>query len=301
MLLSACNGSFSGISGEYDSLGVALDVDVSSDFAYIADVENGLVILDVIYPLNPNLAAAEPTHGSARTVKATGNYVLVGTDAGIDIYDVRDPYNPYFMTFYASEGVVNAIEIYNNMAIVSTSTGIEILSLQDYQSIHTIARFTIPSRRTYTSSDTIYIASDDIRRIDITSIDSPIFLDRIYTDGYAMDVIVNGNYIYVADGYRGIKIYEKINPDSLVLLSSMDTQGEARDIELVSTLDRRFLVVADLDGGLRVIDITDPASPVEVEQVDIPGNAYAVDYSNGYAYVCAGTRGLRIIRLNLEQ
>jgi len=104
----------------------------------------------------------------------------------------------------------------------------------------------------------------------------------------------------VADGYKGIKIYDKSNPDSLVLLSRLDTQGEARDIELVNTIDRRFLVVADLDGGLRVIDVTNPASPVEVDQVDIPGNAYAVDYSDGYAYVCAGTGGLKIIRLNLE-
>ncbi len=301
IIVTGCNGiSYSGISGEFDSLGVALDISVSGDYAYIADVENGLVILDISYPSNPYLATAEPTHGSARSVLATGNYVFAGTDAGIDIYDVRDPYHPYFMTLYTSEGVVNAIEVYDNMAIVSTSTGIEVLDLQDYQSIHTIARFTIASRHTHTVNDTIYIANDDIRRIDITTIDSPVFLDRIYTDGYAMDVIVSGNYIYVADGYRGIKIYDKSNPDSLVLLSRLDTPGEARDIKLVSTVERRFLVVADLDGGLRVIDVTDPASPLEVEQVDIPGNAYSVDYSDGYAYVCAGTEGLKIIRLNLE-
>ncbi len=298
--MGGCNGSFSGISGEFDSLGVALDISVSGNYAYIADVENGLVILDVSYPSSPYLATTEPTHGSARTVMATGNYVLAGTDAGIDIYDVTDPYHPYYMTFYSSEGVVNSIEIYNNMAIVSTSTGVEVLDLRDYQSIHMIARFTIASRHTHTVNDTIYIASDDIRRIDITTIDSPIFLDRIYTDGYAMDVIVSGNYIYVADGYKGIKIFDRSNPDSIILLSRLDTQGEARDIELVNTIDRRFLVVADLDGGLRVIDVTNPASPVEVDQVDIPGNAHAVDYSDGYAYVCAGTGGLKIIRLNLE-
>ncbi len=300
--ISGCNGlSYSGISGEFDSLGVALDISVSGDYAYIADVENGLVILDISYPSNPYLATAEPTHGSARAILATGNYAFVGTDAGIDIYDVRDPYHPYFMSLYTSEGPVNSMEIYDNMAIVSTSTGIELLDLQDYQSIHTIARFTIASRHTHTVNDTIYVANGDIRRIDITTVDSPIFLDDIYTDGYAMDVIVSGNYIYVADGYRGIKIFDRTNPDSIVLLSRLDTQGEARDIELVNTVERRFLIVADLDGGLRVIDVTNPASPVEVEQVDIPGNAHSVDYSDGYAYVSAGTEGLKIIRLNLEQ
>ena len=69
---------------------------------------------------------------------------------------------------------------------------------------------------------------------------------------------------------------------------------------MVNTSDRRYLLIADLDGGLRVIDITNPEDPVEIEQFDIPGNAHAVDYDQGYAYVAAGMEGIRIVRLSID-
>lgn len=300
IFLNGCDNTGGRITAGYDSLGIALDLKASDDYLYIADVEAGFVVLDIIYRNDPRMAASEPTHGIARTVAIKGNYALVGTDGGIDIFDIRDPYHPYFVSFYDIGSPVNSIEIYGRYAVVSTSSTVSLLDISDPQSIYLLAEFTYSSRATHTLNDTIYIANDDIKRVDITSIDSPIILEKIRTDGYAMDVYRWGDYLFVADGYRGLKVFDMSVPDSIHLLSRLDTQGEARDIEFVATSSHRYILLADLDGGLRVIDVTDPSSPVEIEQFDIPGNAYAVDYEQGYAYVAAGSEGIRIVRLSLD-
>ena len=53
--------------------------------------------------------------------------------------------------------------------------------------------------------------------------------------------------------------------------------------------------MADENAGLRVIDVSNPASPSEVGFYDTPYYAYGVAISGGYAYVANGASGLRVI------
>jgi len=48
-------------------------------------------------------------------------------------------------------------------------------------------------------------------------------------------------------------------------------------------------------GGLHIIDVSNPAAPVEVGAVGTPGAAFDVDVVDGLAYVAGGSSGLRII------
>jgi len=58
-----------------------------------------------------------------------------------------------------------------------------------------------------------------------------------------------------------------------------------------------YAYVADgEDGGLRVVDVSDPANPTEVGFYDTPGYAYGVAVAGGYAYVADGEDGgLRVV------
>ena len=53
--------------------------------------------------------------------------------------------------------------------------------------------------------------------------------------------------------------------------------------------------LADLEGGLRIIDVSMPARPHEVGSYDTPGWAYDVAVSLSYAYVADQNHGLRVI------
>ena len=55
--------------------------------------------------------------------------------------------------------------------------------------------------------------------------------------------------------------------------------------------------VADQFGGLRVINITNPASPIEVGFYNTPGEASSVALAGNYAYVADWASGLRVINI----
>ena len=57
-----------------------------------------------------------------------------------------------------------------------------------------------------------------------------------------------------------------------------------------------YAYVADREGGLRVVDVSNPAAPVEVGFHDTPGEAYSVAESGGYVHLADGSAGLAVFR-----
>ena len=55
---------------------------------------------------------------------------------------------------------------------------------------------------------------------------------------------------------------------ALITVGTLDTPGYARDVEVMGDL----AYVADGDSGLRVIDVSNPAFPVELGALGTPGN-----------------------------
>ncbi|MBU1706282.1 T9SS type A sorting domain-containing protein, partial [bacterium] len=72
-----------------------------------------------------------------------------------------------------------------------------------------------------------------------------------------------------------------------------DTPGNAWSV----AVSGNYAYVADSHDGLRVINITNPASPFEEGFYDTPGSAQGVAVSGNYAYVANEYVGLRIINI----
>ena len=94
-------GAQVGLAGNYDTSGYAQSVAVSGGYAYVADWEDGLVVVDVSEPANPARAGGYDTSGSARGVAVAGDYayvadgnsglVVLGPDSdGDGVFDVDD-------------------------------------------------------------------------------------------------------------------------------------------------------------------------------------------------------------------
>jgi hypothetical protein len=60
-----------------------------------------------------------------------------------------------------------------------------------------------------------------------------------------------------------------------------------------------YAYVAAYDCGLRVVDVSNPSSPVEVGYCDTPGYAERVCVTSGFAYLADGDAGLRIIDVSV--
>jgi hypothetical protein len=91
----------------------AYDVTLSGPYAYIADWEANLQIVDVSDRANPQVIGAYgPPLGVARDVAHSGNYAyLADGPRGLRIINVADPFHPFLAGFYDWGGDISAAVI----------------------------------------------------------------------------------------------------------------------------------------------------------------------------------------------
>ena len=111
------------------------------------------------------------------------------------------------------------------------------------------------------------------------------------TPGYAWNVVLSGNYVYVADGQAGLQVFDITSPTSPTLVGSHDTPGTAFSLAIAGT----YAYVADSYGGFHIFDISDPTNPTLLGSYDTPGFAYACAIAGDYAYVADGASSFLVI------
>jgi hypothetical protein len=109
-------------------------------------------------------------------------------------------------------------------------------------------------------------------------------------DGAVRSVDLTDDYAYVG-GTGVIWVVDITDLDSLRKLSIHHVTYSARDICVQGGL----AYVAAGKEGLKIVDVSDPGSPVDAGSIDTPGDALEVSVSGDYAYVADYTGGVRII------
>ena len=127
--------------------------------------------------------------------------------------------------------------------------------------------------------------------LQFVDVSNPVTPVKLSTFGSSSDVVLSGNYAYVAAGSDGLQILNVSNPSAPSLVGSCDTSGTARAVDVVGN----YAYVADDLSGLQIIDISNPADPLRVGGYDTSGNARGLDVAGGYAYVADVGGGLQII------
>ena len=109
--------------------------------------------------------------------------------------------------------------------------------------------------------------------------------------GPTQAVAVQGNYAYVGVGLR-LMMLDVSNPAALREVgASTPFPYFVEDV----AIGGKFAYVAAGGGGLRVVDISDPAHPNEVGHWTSPGYAEGVAVAGGVVYLADGPYGLRVI------
>ncbi|HBY94258.1 MAG TPA: hypothetical protein DEP84_09895, partial [Chloroflexi bacterium] len=135
-------------------------------------------------------------------------------------------------------------------------------------------------------------AADEIRLYEVGAYGPP---------GPTYDVAVAGNYAYVAAQWAGLRVVDVSNPASPREVGASDNPGDAWDVAVAVAGNYAYVVhyVYETnmirDSGLRVVDVSNPASPREVGIVDTPGQSHDVAVAGSYAYVADGESGLRVV------
>jgi hypothetical protein len=284
------------LKGNYDTSGSVSGVQVVGNYAYVADGNSGLQIIDISNPTTPTLKGNYNTSGAAEDVQVVGNYAYVADyESGLQIIDISNPTTPTLKGNYNTSSYAYGVQVVGNYAYVADgNSGLQIID---------ISNPTTPTLKgNYDTSgfaygvqvvgNYAYVADlQGLQIIDISNPTTPPRKGNYNTSGYAFGVQVVGNYAYVADYNSGLQIIDISNPTTPTRKGNYNTSGYAFGVQVVGN----YAYVADSISGLQIIDISNPTTPTLKGNYDTSGNTLGVQVVGNYAYVADDNSGLQII------
>ncbi|WP_198000304.1 Calx-beta domain-containing protein [Gimesia alba] len=231
----------------------------------------------ILENLNPNGRAVFLTSIAARSNSATsdaavavdvvGDFAYIADrDGGLQIFNIADPSNPFHVGEYDFnlQGIAQGIDVVGNLAYMAVGeAGLQILDISD------------PT--------------------------NPTFVGSIATPARARGVEVIGNLAYVADdsgnggGLQIIDVTDPTNPTSVGSFGVSTPGGLAGGVKVIGNI----AYVTDGNNGLQIVDVSVPATPVQILNVATPGGAaIGLDVVGNFAYVANREGGLQVIDIS---
>jgi PKD repeat protein len=130
---------------------------------------------------------------------------------------------------------------------------------------------------------------------DISDVENPTIVSKTAAlPGIVQDIILVGNYAYVAAGFGGLRIIDVTDTANPKEISFFDTPGFARAVAVGDD----YAFVADKDGGLRIIKISEPLALTELDPIEYDSFVYDVSLAGDLIYIATGWNCLRIINIS---
>ncbi|MBU1636257.1 T9SS type A sorting domain-containing protein, partial [bacterium] len=193
--------------GSYDTPQYAWDVAIQGHYAYVADDVTGLLVISITNNSLPTLAGSYNTQGNAIDVAVTGNIAYVADyDGGLRYIDISDPHDPTEVShFYMGYRPITGVAAIDSFAYVVTEDyRMSVFNMINPFTPWQMGYVSIPTARDVAlEGDHVYVSerNNGFRIIDITDPYNPISTGFYNTHGDAMDIAIQGNLAYVADGY----------------------------------------------------------------------------------------------------
>ncbi|MEO0184176.1 MAG: hypothetical protein ABIL20_00030 [candidate division WOR-3 bacterium] len=113
------------------------------------------------------------------------------------------------------------------------------------------------------------------------------------TPGWANDVIIIGNYAYIADGTAGLIVVDIADSTLPEYVNQISLPGNSITI----TGSSQYLYVGDREDTLRILSLSNPSNPVQVGKLSLTDDVLGLYISGNILYVCARSQGLVIVNV----
>ncbi len=212
--------------------------DESSSIVYLTAGWDGVLIIDCHIPKSPVVLGHYQKSGYfVSEVFLEGNYLYLGTsdDSGsLIILDVTNPASPLFKSIVSSGSDLGGMYIANGFAFLTTDS--PLLVVYDISDplhpafVSSLSNGMLWGQAVAVSGTTAFIAqyAAGLRAVDISKLDNPkeIAAIRDHYNGLSFDVFIQDDYIFVADSWDGLEIYQLVRSQllsktTIILLSTL--------------------------------------------------------------------------------
>ena len=115
------------IISEVNTPGTAVDVKVHDNYAYVADKEYGISVIDISDITQPELVFNYDTSGYAQRIDVEGDYLVVASGGGgVYLFDISDRTQPEFADRWDDSdiGYTYDVDMHNGEVFVATREGV---------------------------------------------------------------------------------------------------------------------------------------------------------------------------------
>lgn len=292
------------------------DVFVDGDYAYVASFqaqEGGLYVFSLAVPANPvylNRRLLNAPSGGVYDVHVAGNYAfLASAHEGLKVLDIsnKDPLAiPNWLIYQLPlAGLVKDVWVDGGHAYLAGEFGLYVVDVADPARpvLAGHASSLYYGQGVYAVGGYAYLADHQagLSVYDVSCPFAPAPQGRtIDTPSSAMDVVVSGNYAYVADGYADLQYHANLRvidlgADPPLVYSPAATPAGTTAHDVVVRNEHAY--VADQTFGLAIYDVSNPTAPQALGYTYLRGwtDGVDVDATEQYAYLADSYQGLVVV------
>lgn len=259
--------------GIFDTPGQALEIDVQNGFTLIADGDRGARIVDMRDPLHMVEVASLPGVNHGSDVAWKGDYALVADSYGpLYIFNAQRPQSPHEVWRYTPQyGAPISLAVDQNLLFLGISfEGIRIFDLSSITSPKEVGhKDTLEPDGLYAAGGYLYAwrSGYNVDILDVTDPEIPVGVSVVDPPGGVFDVAVQGNVMYVADGWDGLRVVDVQNHLAPQDKGWFPVYSYTESV----LLDGTTAYVAGAQSGVHVLDVQDPLAPRIVGSLDTDG------------------------------
>jgi len=258
---------------------------VSGSYVYLAENVNGLQIVDISDPAAPALKGRYdvPPFHAAFDVQVIDTLAYIADYYDFLILNVSDPDTIKFVGNYDTPGLAYGIYVIDSLAYLADYDSLLIFDVSNPIAPTRIGACSMPRSAVHIFvRDTLaYLAClspwgyEDGRLyiVNVSDPTAPFIVNSCHTPGDPWGVYVLGDYAYVAaaDWYS----------------MSRDTKPQLLRVNKHNPVFSTFSGIspADIEGGLRIVNISNPNDPVLAASYDTPGDPHGVFTEGDLVYI----------------
>jgi len=265
---------------------------------FLADQNNGLVVMDVSVPANPVLAGEFKTGGDIYSIVVHNNHAYV-VDSFHSLWYLNIT-NPSMPAEVGSSGRIGAGEdivmqgkyLYfaygGGLQIFDTTNPVQLLPIANLNKISKVYQITLFDHYALLAQH-----GDGLRIMDISTPHSPIEVCRYDTPGSTFDLVGKDHFLFVADYNNGLIVLDMAD---LAQPAKIDSFRAGSSI-LSLAQKENYLLLGTANDGVRVLDITDPANVKEVSSVQTAGYPREMVVQDTLLYIASYYGSLEVITI----
>ena len=303
--------------GFYATAHPAEAVKVSCDAAWVVEtrfenaVSRGFIeMIDVTNPQAPVKVGEYQTERGIFDMQVINTRAYIGSE-GLEIVEFATPQNPARLGRYAANSVVGIHVVGTRAHLAVGENGMEIIDVTDPANLVRLGAFETEgfTRRVHVAGNYAYLSvrhavgNMDVQIIDVSAPNSPTAAGGYKTWSDAPLLRVSGDYAYVlwlrwsgTHNVGNLEILDVTAPTNPVPVGAAEIEAYG-----TSGLMGGFAVSGDhvylaaQNGGLQILDVSDPTHPLHPETPTTSGTATDVHVVGNYAFVADGFSGLRVL------